>query len=136
MAASRRYGRTGNNLNAIGNYNFVFTSCLLFQIVHKWTPCHRELVKRSHVDKTIILLHIGERFVPIVETGTEIIKESLPSPPVEEAPPVESKEGNDKEADAGSTTEETPKPLNAEATTKKDEESSSNPSKETAEKKD
>ena len=44
-------------------------------MVHKWIPCHREAVKRSHVDRTIVLLKIGERFVPIVESAIEIIKE-------------------------------------------------------------
>ena len=41
-------------------------------MVHKWSPCHRELLFRSHVDKTIILLKIGERFVPIVETAIAV----------------------------------------------------------------
>lgn len=34
------------------------------------------MVKRSHVDKTIVLLHIGDRYVPIVETGIEVIKDN------------------------------------------------------------
>jgi len=38
--------------------------------VHKWVPCHREPLRRSHVDKTIVLLKIGERYVPIVESAT------------------------------------------------------------------
>ena len=38
-------------------------------VVHKWAPCHRDQVKRSHVDKTILLLQIGERYVPIAESG-------------------------------------------------------------------
>jgi hypothetical protein len=45
----------------------------LFQIVHKWTPCHREALKRSHVDKTIVLLKIGDRYVPIVETAVNVV---------------------------------------------------------------
>ena len=45
-------------------------------MVHKWTPCHRELLFRSHVDKTIVLLKIGERYVPIVETAIEYIEDS------------------------------------------------------------
>lgn len=43
--------------------------------IHRWIPCHRETAKRSHVDKTIALLKIGERYVPIVETAIEDIKE-------------------------------------------------------------
>ena len=46
-----------------------------FQIVHKWVPCHREVLRRSHVDKTIVLLRIGERYVPIVETAVEEVNE-------------------------------------------------------------
>ena len=38
-------------------------------VVHKWTPCHREIMKRSHVDRTILLLQIGDRYVPISEQG-------------------------------------------------------------------
>ena len=46
---------------------------ILFQIVHKWSPCHREVLKRSHVDKTILLLQIGNRYVPIVETAVKMV---------------------------------------------------------------
>jgi len=41
-------------------------------VVHLWIPNHRDLSKRSHVDKTIVLLKIDEpslRYVPIAETG-------------------------------------------------------------------
>ncbi|XP_013392762.1 pecanex-like protein 1 [Lingula anatina] len=38
-------------------------------VVHKWMPCHREPGRRSHVDKTILLVQVGERFVPIAEAG-------------------------------------------------------------------
>ncbi len=41
--------------------------------MHKWIPCHRETVKRSHVDKTIVLLKIGDRYVPIVESAMEVV---------------------------------------------------------------
>ena len=40
-------------------------------MVHKWSPCHREAVKRSHVDRTIVLLKIGERYVPVVDSAVE-----------------------------------------------------------------
>jgi len=43
-----------------------------FKVVHLWIPNHRDLSKRSHVDKTIVLLKIDEpslRYVPIAETG-------------------------------------------------------------------
>lgn len=48
---------------------------LLLQIVHRWIPCHRETAKRSHVDKTIALLQIGERYVPIVEAAIKVVTE-------------------------------------------------------------
>ncbi|XP_040571962.1 pecanex-like protein 1 [Lepeophtheirus salmonis] len=38
-------------------------------VVHKWSPCHREPLRRSHVDKTIVLLKIEDRYVPIVESA-------------------------------------------------------------------
>ena len=38
-------------------------------MVHRWVPCHREIGKRSHVDKTILLVQIGDKFVPIAEAG-------------------------------------------------------------------
>ena len=41
--------------------------------MHKWLPCHREAVKRSHVDRTIVLLKIGERYVPVVESAVDYI---------------------------------------------------------------
>ena len=50
---------------------FIFKLFYL-KIVHKWTPCHREALKRSHVDKTIVLLKIGDRYVPIVETAVQV----------------------------------------------------------------
>ncbi|XP_052742200.1 protein pecanex isoform X2 [Bicyclus anynana] len=36
-------------------------------VVHKWTPSHRDPKLRSHVDKSILLLQIDDRFVPIAE---------------------------------------------------------------------
>ncbi|VVC36055.1 Hypothetical protein CINCED_3A002996 [Cinara cedri] len=38
-------------------------------VVHQWIPNHRDLSKRSHVDKTILLIKIDERYVPIAEAG-------------------------------------------------------------------
>ncbi|XP_025412111.1 pecanex-like protein 1 isoform X3 [Sipha flava] len=38
-------------------------------VVHQWVPNHRDLSKRSHVDKTILLIKIDERYVPIAEAG-------------------------------------------------------------------
>ncbi|CAK1542907.1 unnamed protein product [Leptosia nina] len=37
-------------------------------VVHKWTPNHRDPKLRSHVDKSILLVQIEDRFVPIAET--------------------------------------------------------------------
>ena len=47
---------------------------MLFQVVHKWVPCHREVLKRSHVDKTIFLLKIENKYVPIVDSAVKIIE--------------------------------------------------------------
>ncbi|ESO87723.1 hypothetical protein LOTGIDRAFT_127487 [Lottia gigantea] len=38
-------------------------------VVHRWLPGHRDLNKRSHVDKTILLVQIGERYVPVADAG-------------------------------------------------------------------
>ncbi|XP_066152937.1 pecanex-like protein 1 isoform X2 [Euwallacea fornicatus] len=40
-------------------------------VVHKWTPCHRDPNKRSHVDRTILLVQIDDKFVPIAEIGVQ-----------------------------------------------------------------
>nr|XP_026498026.1 protein pecanex [Vanessa tameamea] len=37
-------------------------------VVHKWSPNHRDPKLRSHVDKSILLLQLDDRFVPIAET--------------------------------------------------------------------
>merc|ERR1712013_335713 len=44
-------------------------------IVHRWTPCHRDPLNRSHTDKTILLLRLGERYVPIAEQAVLILPE-------------------------------------------------------------
>ncbi|RVE48182.1 hypothetical protein evm_007136 [Chilo suppressalis] len=36
-------------------------------VVHKWTPNHRDPKLRSHVDKSILLIEIDDKFVPIAE---------------------------------------------------------------------
>ncbi|XP_050407422.2 pecanex-like protein 1 [Patella vulgata] len=38
-------------------------------VVHRWVPGHRDPNKRSHVDKTILLVQIGERYVPVADSG-------------------------------------------------------------------
>ncbi|XP_071961858.1 pecanex-like protein 1 isoform X2 [Antedon mediterranea] len=45
-------------------------------IVHSWMPSHREAARRSHVDKTILLVQIENKFVAIGESGVENITES------------------------------------------------------------
>ena len=47
-------------------------------IVHRWTPCHRDPFNRSHTDKTILLLKIGEKYVPIAEQAVTILTEEKP----------------------------------------------------------
>ncbi|KAL5008557.1 hypothetical protein ScPMuIL_014138 [Solemya velum] len=38
-------------------------------VVHRWAPCHRDILRRSHVDKTILLIQMGDKYVPIGEPG-------------------------------------------------------------------
>ncbi|ELU16306.1 hypothetical protein CAPTEDRAFT_221096 [Capitella teleta] len=38
-------------------------------VVHRWLPCHRDPGRRSHVDKTLLLVQIGEKYVVIAEAG-------------------------------------------------------------------
>ena len=38
-------------------------------VVHRWSPFHRDIQKRSHIDKPIVLVRIGDKYVPIVESG-------------------------------------------------------------------
>lgn len=38
-------------------------------VVHRWTPCHRDPARRSHVDRSIVLVQIDDKFVPIAESG-------------------------------------------------------------------
>ncbi|XP_069049500.1 pecanex-like protein 1 isoform X2 [Lepisosteus oculatus] len=38
-------------------------------VIHRWVPCSRDPGSRSHIDKTILLVQIEDKFVPIVETG-------------------------------------------------------------------
>ncbi|KAJ8972889.1 hypothetical protein NQ317_008510 [Molorchus minor] len=40
-------------------------------VVHKWVPCHKDPNKRSHVDRTILLVQIEDRYVPIAESGVQ-----------------------------------------------------------------
>ena len=44
-------------------------------VVHRWTPCHRDPFNRSHTDKTILLLKIGDKYVPIAEQAVVIVQE-------------------------------------------------------------
>ena len=44
-------------------------------IVHRWVPCHRDPFNRSHTDKTILLLKIGDRYVPVAEHAVLILPE-------------------------------------------------------------
>ncbi|XP_071479063.1 pecanex-like protein 1 [Diadema antillarum] len=39
------------------------------QVVHVWVPFHMDQARRSHLDKTILLVKIDNRFVPIADNG-------------------------------------------------------------------
>lgn len=55
------------------SYNLLSLSILLIthspvsQVVHKWIPNAREPTLRSHVDRSILLVQVGDRFVPVAE---------------------------------------------------------------------
>ncbi|KAJ7988757.1 hypothetical protein DPEC_G00312530 [Dallia pectoralis] len=38
-------------------------------VIHRWVPCSRDLASRSHIDKTILLVQVDDKLVPIIETG-------------------------------------------------------------------
>lgn len=40
-------------------------------MVHRWSPCHKDPNRRSHVDRTILLVHIEDKYVPIAESGVQ-----------------------------------------------------------------
>lgn len=42
---------------------------VFFQVIHRWVPCSRDPSSRSHIDKTILLVQIEDKYVAVVETG-------------------------------------------------------------------
>ncbi|XP_061749886.1 pecanex-like protein 1 isoform X4 [Nerophis ophidion] len=38
-------------------------------VIHRWVPCSRDPASRSHTDKTILLVQVDDKLVPVVETG-------------------------------------------------------------------
>ena len=41
-------------------------------VVHRWTPNHRDALRRSHLEgKTILLVNLHEHFVPVAEAGVQ-----------------------------------------------------------------
>ncbi|XP_077995058.1 pecanex-like protein 1 [Glandiceps talaboti] len=49
--------------------DWVITDSMEGTVVHRWLPCHHDPGKRSHLDKTILLVHIEDKYVPIAESG-------------------------------------------------------------------
>lgn len=43
--------------------------CCPLQVIHRWVPCSRDPGSRSHIDKTILLVQVEDKIVPIIETG-------------------------------------------------------------------
>ncbi|XP_036062486.1 pecanex-like protein 1 isoform X4 [Onychomys torridus] len=39
------------------------------QVIHRWVPCSRDPGTRSHIDKTVLLVQIDDKYVTIIETG-------------------------------------------------------------------
>ncbi|XP_050809359.1 pecanex-like protein 1 isoform X5 [Gopherus flavomarginatus] len=38
-------------------------------VIHRWVPCSRDPGSRSHIDKTILLVQIEDKYVAVFETG-------------------------------------------------------------------
>ncbi|XP_076013464.1 pecanex-like protein 1 isoform X2 [Genypterus blacodes] len=38
-------------------------------VIHRWVPCSRDPANRSHIDKTILLVQVEDKLVPVIETG-------------------------------------------------------------------
>nr|XP_033807906.1 LOW QUALITY PROTEIN: pecanex-like protein 1 [Geotrypetes seraphini] len=38
-------------------------------VIHRWVPCSRDPGSRSHIDKTILLIQIEDKYVAVIETG-------------------------------------------------------------------
>uniref|UniRef100_A0A673BYX2 Pecanex-like protein n=1 Tax=Sphaeramia orbicularis TaxID=375764 RepID=A0A673BYX2_9TELE len=38
-------------------------------VIHRWVPCSRDPANRSHIDKTILLVQVDDKLVPVIETG-------------------------------------------------------------------
>ncbi|XP_028828856.1 pecanex-like protein 1 isoform X1 [Denticeps clupeoides] len=38
-------------------------------VIHRWLPCSRDPVSRSHMDRTILLVQVEDKLIPIIETG-------------------------------------------------------------------
>lgn len=46
------------------------TYCFLnHQVIHRWVPCSRDPGTRSHIDKTVLLVQIDDKYVTVIETG-------------------------------------------------------------------
>lgn len=45
------------------------------QVVHKWSPSHKDPSRRSNVERTILLVQIEDKFVPIAESGVQSVTE-------------------------------------------------------------
>lgn len=40
-------------------------------MIHRWIPSHKDPGRRSHVDRTILLVQIDDKFVPIADSGVQ-----------------------------------------------------------------
>ncbi|XP_051503281.1 pecanex-like protein 1 isoform X4 [Myxocyprinus asiaticus] len=58
LRAGRNFWREWNPLEGMEGH-----------VVHRWVPCSRDPVSRSHIDKTILLVQVDDKLVPIIETG-------------------------------------------------------------------
>ncbi|KAF4523513.1 hypothetical protein B566_EDAN004584 [Ephemera danica] len=67
------YAMTTCNIHTGTSYFWIAATNnhFVFQVVHRWVPSHRDPNQRSHVDRTIVLVQIDDKFVPIAEAGVQ-----------------------------------------------------------------
>lgn len=46
-------------------------------VVFSWTPNNLDFARRSHLDKTILLLQIDDKYVPILEQGVQNVGDEV-----------------------------------------------------------
>ena len=74
-------------------------------VVHYWQPNHSDQYFRSNVNRTILLIKIGEKFVPISDKGVKEYNTIGLTTKIEETTPERSEDGTDNDNDEVSNDE-------------------------------